>query len=106
MDLVPMVYKQVKKLPKEETFALGDQLRRAAISIPASIAEGHARQHTKEFIQHLSIAKGSLAELDTLLELASTLGYLERASLAKIEQVIVDLRMPLQGLIKKLQAKL
>jgi four helix bundle protein len=106
MDLVPMVYEQVKRLPKQETYALGDQLRRAAISIPANIAEGHARQHTKEYIQHLSIAKGSLAEVDTLLELAERLGYLEGSSLTETRRAIVDLRMPLQGLINKLQARL
>ncbi len=106
MDLVPKVYEQVKKLPKEETYALGDQIRRSAVSIPANIAEGHARQHTKEFIQHLSIAKGSLAELDTLLELGQRLGYLNQLGLSEINRAIVDLRMPLQGLINKLRAKL
>ena len=106
MDLVPLVYEQVKRLPKHETYALGDQLRRAVVSIPANIAEGHARQHTREFIQHLSIARGSLAEVDTLLELAERLDYLEPRSLSEIRQAIVDLRMPLQGLVNKLQAKL
>ena len=73
IDLVPEVYQLVKKLPKEETYALGDQLRRAVVSIPANAAEGQARQHHKEFLQHLSIAKGSLAELHTLLTVAQKL---------------------------------
>ena len=66
MDLTPEVYRLQRKLPKEETYGLGDQIRRAAVSIPANIAEGHARQHTKEFLQYLAIARGSLAELETL----------------------------------------
>ena len=63
MALVPDVYTLLKAFPQEETYALADQIRRAVVSIPANIAEGQARQHRKEFIQHLSIAKGRLAEL-------------------------------------------
>ena len=58
MDLVPEVYQLSKRLPPEELYGLSDQIRRAAVSIPANIAEGQARQHPGEFIQHLSIARG------------------------------------------------
>ena len=60
-----MIYLLIKQLPQEELFALSNQIRRAAISIPSNIAEGQARNSTKEFLQFLSIAKGSKAELET-----------------------------------------
>lgn len=70
MQLVPLVYAVARRLPVEERYALADQLHRAAVSIPANIAEGQARQHHREFIQALTIARGSLAEVDTLLMIA------------------------------------
>ena len=106
IDLAPEVYRLLKKLPKEENYALSDQIRRAAVSIPANIAEGQARQHTKVFLQHLSIAKGSLAELDTLLIVAEKLGYLKSADTQEIQSNLVGIRMMLHGLMKQLQAKL
>ena len=75
MELAEKVYLLVKALPKEETYALSDQMRRAAVSIPSNIAEGHARQSQKEFLQFLCIARGSRAELETQLLLAQRLGY-------------------------------
>ena len=74
MDLVVEVYQVVKKLPREERFELGSQMRRAAVSVPSNIAEGAARSYTPEFIKHLSIASGSLAELETHLLLAQRTG--------------------------------
>ena len=102
-EVAVLIYRITSKFPKEEMYALADQLRRAVVSIPANIAEGQARQHTKEFIQHLSIAKGSLAELETLLIVANKLGYLSLQELEHIENEITDIRMPLQGLINTLQ---
>ena len=75
MKLAEKVYLLVKALPREETYALSDQIRRAAVSIPSNIAEGHARQSQKEFLQLLCIARGSRAELETQLLLAQRLGY-------------------------------
>ena len=103
IDLVPEVYQLVKKLPKEETYALGDQLRRAVVSIPANAAEGQARQHHKEFLQHLSIAKGSLAELHTLLTVAQKLGYVTPAQLEAMEQKLAEVARPLNGLMSRLR---
>ena len=80
MELAEKVYLLVKALPKEETYALSDQIRRAAVSIPSNIAEGHARQSQKEFLQFLCIARGSRAELETQLLLARRLGYFETVS--------------------------
>ena len=76
MVLVAEVYQLVKKLPQEEHFALSDQIRRAAISIPSNIAEGQGRNSTKEFIRFLAIAKGSKAELETQLLLCVRINYL------------------------------
>jgi len=106
MELVPQVYRLVSKLPTSEKYGLGDQIRRAAVSVPANIAEGHARRHTKEFLQHLSIARASLAELHTLLLIAERLGFLSRELLSQAEEAIVNLGMPLSGLIRRLEAKL
>lgn len=103
MDLIPAVYEVVRKLPRDETHALGAQLRRAVVSIPSNIAEGHARQHTKEFLQHLSIARGSTAEVWTLLMAAERLGYLEREQLRKLESILQEVRRLLSGLINRLK---
>jgi len=67
LDLTAAIYKLVKKLPKEELYALSDQMRRAVISIPSNIAEGQDRNTKKEFIQFLHVSRGSKAELETQL---------------------------------------
>ena len=105
MDLVAQVYRMVKKLPSEETYALGSQIRRAVVSIPANIAEGHARQHTKEFLQYLSIARGSTAELWTLLIIAARLSYLTPKELAELEAILQETRRLLSGLINQLKSR-
>lgn len=103
IQIVKEVYRLVKKLPKEETYALSDQLRRAAVSIPANIAEGQAKQHTRDYRRHLTIAKGSLAEVDTLFVIAGELGYIQQDEITRMESKLRDLRMPLQGLINRLE---
>jgi four helix bundle protein len=70
MDLIIEIYNETKKFPDRERYCLIDQIRRAAISIPSNIAEGAARQTTKEFANYLHIAQASLSELDTQVELA------------------------------------
>ena len=77
MDLVVMVYRATTCFPREERFGLTDQLRRCAVSIPSNIAEGAARNSTREWVQFLGISCGSLSELETQLELAQRLGYLQ-----------------------------
>ena len=69
MDLVDEIYRLAKLLPKEEMFALSDQLRRSAVSIPSNIAEGYGRASQKEYTQYLSIARGSLFELQTQVQI-------------------------------------
>ena len=77
MDLVERVYGLTEKFPTEEKFGLTSQLRRSAVSIPANIAEGHSRKYTNAYLNHLSIAGGSLMELETLLQLTARLGLIE-----------------------------
>jgi four helix bundle protein len=69
MDLTVEIYKLVKLLPKEETYALSDQMRRAVVSIPSNIAEGQSRNSDKEFANFLGIARGSNSELETQLQI-------------------------------------
>ena len=76
MLLAKRVYGVQKQLPKEEMYGLGDQIRRAVVSIPSNIAEGFGRDTDKEFRHFLAIARGSLFETKTQLQLAESLGYL------------------------------
>ena len=78
MQLVKEVYKLVRLLPKGEKYALGDQMRRAAVSIPSNIAEGYGRNYDKELIQFLYISRGSKSELETQIEISIMLGYFSR----------------------------
>ena len=80
MSLVEHVYQISRSFPKEELYGLTSQVRRAAVSIPSNIAEGHCRNGPREFVHHLSIALGSLGEMETQLILAHRLGYLGDAS--------------------------
>ncbi|MCK0131596.1 four helix bundle protein [Flavobacteriaceae bacterium F08102] len=102
MELVTEVYRLVKKLPKEERFALSDQIRRSAISIPSNIAEGQGRNSTKEFIQFLSIAKGSKAELETQLLLCVKVTYLTNLEIEKATNLIQEVGKMLNALQKSL----
>src|SRR5438132_11452929 len=75
MDLVEDVYLLTQDFPKHELYALASQIQRAAVSVPSNIAEGHTREHTKEYLHHLSMSQASLAELETQLEIAIRLSY-------------------------------
>ena len=103
IELAPHVYRLVKKLPKEESFSLGSQIRRAVVSIASNIAEGQARGHKKEFLQYLNITKGSLAELHTQLIIAEKLDYFLSEEVREIEGEIDIISKMLYGLINSLQ---
>ena len=104
MRLVPQVYVIAARLPVEERYALGNQLRRAVVSIPANIAEGQGRQHRREFAQALAIARGSLAEVDTLLLLAVSLGYVTERDIKTAQSLSFSVRKLLQRLIYRIRA--
>lgn len=76
MNLVEKIYRLTQRFPKQETYGLASQMQRAAVSIPSNIAEGHTREHIKEYLHHLSMAQASLAELETQLEISGRLKYL------------------------------
>lgn len=105
MDLVTVVYEITAKFPKEEIYCLTNQIRRSAISIPANIAEGSARKSQKEFSQFLSIALGSLAELDTEIEIAQKLGYLNSNEKSKLATYMNDIRKMIIGLMKSIEKR-
>jgi four helix bundle protein len=106
MGLVELVYAVTRGLPPEERFGLTSQLRRAAVSIPSNIAEGHAREGTKEFARYIAIARGSLAELETQIELLSRLNMAQPVHLIPIFACCDELGRILRGLRKSLDNKL
>lgn len=105
VELAKDIYIITKDFPKSETFALVNQIRRAVLSIPSNMAEGHARQHKKEFKQFLFVALGSLAELETQLIIAQKLDYLSKESLNQSLLEMDAIGKMTRGLIKKLQDK-
>lgn len=88
MNLVVSIYEITKSFPKEETYGLVSQLRRAAISVPSNIAEGAADRSNEQFKNYLSIAIGSLSEINTQLEVAFRVGYLSEIKHTEIQQVV------------------
>jgi four helix bundle protein len=102
LDLLEMIYQVSKAFPKEELYGLTNQLRRAAVSIPSNIAEGHARSSKQEFHRFLSIAKGSLAEVETQLLIAQRLAYLSNDQLAPILSQQTEINKMTNGLMAKL----
>jgi four helix bundle protein len=100
-----MVYKITTKFPEDEKFGLVYQMRRASVSIPCNIAEGAARQGKREFKNFLSMAQGSLSELDTQLELAVLLGYVSEEDLQELWDQLQRIDKMLSGLIRSLANK-
>ncbi len=106
MDLTVAIYQVTKSFPKEETYGLTSQIRRAAASIPANIAEGQGRRLGGEFQQFLAHARGSLLELDTHLELALRLDYLNSERYAVLNRRIIEVGKMLNGLLRSLRSNI
>jgi four helix bundle protein len=106
IELASEVYRVSKLFPADERFGLTNQIRRASTSIPANIAEGAEREGTKEFLQFLSIAAGSLAEVETFLTLAETLGMLPKQTHDEMLTRTAELGRMLNGLRRSLRSKL
>ena len=106
MEIAETIYDISRSFPSDERFGITSQLRRSAVSVPANIAEGNARSSTKEYLYHLSIAIGSLAEVETLLDLALRLKHGNSDAIRSLLNVLVEERRMLRGLQRSLRAKL
>jgi four helix bundle protein len=106
LSFVVEIYHVASRLPAQERFGLCDQLRRSAVSVPAHISEGQARTYRREFLHHLCIAKGSLAELQTLLVICEQLGYISPVELEALDAGVASIAKPLHGLISKVRQDL
>jgi four helix bundle protein len=102
MDLAVAIYKHTSGFPTTEKFGITSQMRRAASSIPANIAEGQARRTTGEFLQALGIARGSLAELETFVTLCERLDYLSRPDSESLLTACEEINKMLHALMKSL----
>ena len=102
IKLVKLIYEITQTFPNSEIYGLTSQIRRAAVSVPSNIAEGHIRRHTAEFKQFLFIALGSLAELETQITISNELGYVNKDSKKTVIQTIVVLSKQIRSLISKL----
>ena len=105
VDLAQQIYKVTERFPSNEQFGLTSQVRRAAVSIPSNIAEGAARQTKKEFLNFLHIAKGSLSELDTQLEIVRRLEYLDQARWEALDERLERIDRMLSGLVRSLRRR-
>jgi len=105
IELVKEVWKLTKPFPSDERFGLISQMRRAAVSVPSNIAEGQARHTTKEFIQFLSHAEGSLAELETQIIVSMELGFGAPDSASRPQELGGELKRMLNALRRKLEDK-
>lgn len=105
-ELVLNVYALLRKFPKEEQYALCDQLRRAIISVPSNIAEGLGRVSTKEQIHFLEIAYGSLREVDCQLDIAKDLGYISEEELQNVEKQLEKVAALVAGMRNQRSASL
>ena len=106
MQIARDVYQLSRAFPKDEIYGVTAQMRRAAVSVPANIAEGHVRESTRDYLRHISIAFGSLAELETFLLLVEALGYTVADATRQLLQQCDQQGKMLRALQKRLKAKL
>ena len=104
-QLVLETYKITAKFPKSENYGLASQMRRSSVSIVSNIAEGYQRQHTGEYIQFLSIAFGSCAELETQLMITKDLSYTTNEDFIKLSNLVNEVNKMLNSMIRKLKER-
>jgi four helix bundle protein len=104
--LVKMIYDVTESFPKSQLFSLCQQMQRAAVSVPSNIAEGQVKRATRDYIRHLNIALGSIAELDTQVLLSQDLGYIDAATSKMLEEECAIIGRMLNKLVSSLEAKL
>jgi four helix bundle protein len=102
IDLVEEVYKITKAFPRDEVYGLTSQIRRAAVSVPSNIAEGQARS-SREFIRFLSIAHGSLSEVETQMVIAQRLGYMNSDQAGQLGEMTAEVGRLFNGLSKSIE---
>ena len=98
MGLVVAAYQFSRVLPSDERFGLTSQIRRVAVSVPANIAEGHGRKSTQAYINHVSIAHGSLLEFETLIQIAERIGYVSSDQVKPMLEMAAEIGRMLNGL--------
>jgi len=103
LDMTVECYRLSRNLPGSEVYGLSSQIRRAAVSVPANIAEGHGRKHLGDYLHHLSVARGSLMELETHLVIAVRLTYFAADEVRRVFLQSAEVGRMLNGLISKLQ---
>jgi four helix bundle protein len=106
MDLVERLYRASAEFPKSELYGLTSQIRRAAVSIPSNIAEGQCRSTTGAFLQHLSIAQGSVGEVETQLMIAVRLKYLTQEDGSQLLESTAEVGKLIRGLCASLERKI
>jgi four helix bundle protein len=106
VDFVVEIYKATNGFPREEIYGLTSQIRRAAVSIPSNIAEGQARNSPRAFANHLNIAPGSSAELETQFIAAQRIGYLAEANQEKLVKELTEIVKMLHGLLNVQKGKM
>ena len=102
-DLAVLVYSKTRSFPKEELYGITSQLRRAVVSVPTNIAEGASREHKKEYLHFLYVARGSMAEAEYLLHLSRRVGYLKDDEYIQVEDPRKEAAKTLQGLINSVR---
>lgn len=103
--LITTVYSLTKTFPADEKFGIVSQINRAVVSVPTNIAEGWGRESSKNYIQFLRIARGSLMEVETLVLISKNLDYLSEQDYSEINKQIDEVGKILQGLLKSIQQK-
>lgn len=106
IELTKTIYSITENFPRRELFGMTSQMRRAVVSVPSNIAEGWSRNHTREYVQFLRVALGSLAELDTQLTISSELGYLTKDKLNETEAGIFEMQKMVYAMVNTLTPRL